>query len=101
MVYGKIENYDKAIKIASTIHNFNLLAEDAAVIGTRLAAWIENETGEVPLEHPEIEWVPKDINNQDSIKSAHFKSGDFYFFGKFLEDLIGKEIKEEKKIDIK
>jgi hypothetical protein len=101
LVYGKIGNYDKAIKIASTTHNFNLLAEDEAVIGTRRAPWIEKERGDTPVEYSEIEWVPK--NDQDSIKSAHLKLGDFHFFGKFLEDLIGKETKEdkEKKIESK
>lgn len=101
LVYGNIEKYDNAIKIACTTHNFNLLAEDEAVIGTRRAAWVEKEKGEIP-EYPEIEWILKDKNKQDSIKSAHFKLGDFYILGKFLEELIGKEIKEgrEKKIEI-
>ncbi len=101
LVYGKIGNYDKAIKIASTTHNFNLLAEDEAVIGTRRAPWIEKESEDTILEYPEIEWVPK--NDKDSIKAAHLKLGDFHFFGNLLEDLIGKETKEdkEKKIEIK
>lgn len=101
LIHGKIEKYDKALKVAGNTHNFNLLAEDEAVIGTGRAAWIEKEKGEVP-EYPEIEWIPKDINNLDSIKSAHFKLGDFYILGKFLEDLIGKEKKEgrENKIEI-
>jgi len=95
LVYGKIKKYDNAIKIAGTNHNFNLLAEDEAVIGTRRAAWVEREKGDL-REYPEIEWVPKDPNNQDSIKSAHFKLADFSFFGEFLESLIGKEIKEDR-----
>jgi hypothetical protein len=100
LVYGKIKKYDNAIKIAGTNHNFNLLAEDEAVIGTRRAAWVEREKGDL-REYPEIEWIPKDTNNQDSIKSAHFKLGDFSFFGEFLESLIGKEIKDgrENKIE--
>jgi hypothetical protein len=100
LVYGQLKIYRKAIDIAVANHNFNLLAEDEAVIGTRRAPWIEKESVDT-LESPEIEWVTKDSNDkskQDTIKSAHFKLGDFYFFGNFLQDLVGKETKEEKKI---
>jgi hypothetical protein len=42
--------------MALTTHNFNLLAEDEAVIGTRRAPWIEKESGDTPvMEYPEIE----------------------------------------------
>jgi hypothetical protein len=95
LVYGKIENYDNAIKIAGITHNFNLLAEDEAVIGTRRAAWEEKEKGDIPGD-PEIEWIPKDKNNQDSMKSAHLKLGNFFFFGEFLEGLIGRDMQEDK-----
>ena len=72
-----------------------------AVIGTRHGPWIEKESAEITLEFPEIEWTSKDNDDSNLKKSAQFKLGNFDSFGKFLEVLIGEEIKEEKKIDNK
>jgi hypothetical protein len=94
LVYGEIAKYQKAIKMASTTHNFNLLAKDEAIIGTRCAPWMEKEKCDTHVDYSEIEWVPK--KDSDSLQLAHFKLGDFQVFGNLLSDLIGQETKEDK-----
>lgn len=101
LVYGKLENYEKAIKISRTTHNFNLLGFDEAVIGTRRAAWIEKESFEIPKEYPEIKWLQMDETDANSKKAAQFMLGDFNYFGTFLKELVGEIPYEEIKIDHK
>jgi len=95
LVHGELKKYPNAIGLASTRANFNLLAEDEAIIGTKRALWIEKENPDNSSQQIAIEWVVKDKNKANSPKQAQFKLGDFARFGALLEDLIGAEKQKE------
>jgi len=91
LVYGDIKNYPSAIKIAKTIANFSLLADDEGVIGMKQASWFEKEVSGKKSQLVAIEWVPKKNEAQETAAQAKFKLGDFVRLGNFLEEMIGAE----------
>ncbi len=95
LVHGELKKHPNAIGLASTRANFNLLAEDEAIIGTKRALWIEKENIDDSLQQIAVEWVVKDKTKGNSLKQAQFKLGDFTRFGALLEDLIGADKQRE------
>jgi hypothetical protein len=85
LVHGNINNYPKAIQLANSIPNFNLLAENESIIGTKRLAWIEKDNPDGP-QNSAIEWV-----DDGKTKKSKFKLGDFKLFGALLEDIIGSD----------
>lgn len=96
LTYGEIKNYPVAIKIAKSIPNFSLLAEDEAVIGMKQAAWIEKENAGEKIENGAVDWTEKKRGEKEISSQARFKLGDFMRFGTFLEDIIGVELKDKE-----
>jgi len=89
LLYGPINDYEQALKLASSRSNLSLLAENGAVIGTCQGKWsidsaVENHTG-ISL-----------VKENDEIKEVKFNLGDFKELGNHLVQLIGKEIKEDE-----
>lgn len=91
LVHGELKKYPNAIGLANTGANFNLLAEDEAIIGTKRALWIEKENTDNSSHQIAVEWEAKDEKKANSLKNARFKLGDFARFGALLEDLIGTD----------
>jgi len=91
LVYGGLDQYPNAIKLANNIANFNLLAEDEAIIGTKRASWIEKDNSHLSSQQIAVDWVDKPESVDDPNKQARFKLGDFVRFGDLLEDLIGDD----------
>ena len=89
LVHGELKKYPNAIGIASNSANFNLLAEDEAMVGTKRLSWIEKESIDSSSHQIAVEWVAKDKKTANSPKQGRFKLGDFVQFGTLLEDLIG------------
>lgn len=96
LVHGELKKYTNAIGIAEIMANFNLLAEDEAIIGTKRASWVEKENIDSNSHQIAVEWVAKDEKTATSPKKARFKLGDFTQFGALLEDLIGAEKQKER-----
>ncbi len=96
LLHGSLQNYPKAVTLASMQANLSLLGKDEAVIGTRRASWMENESSESSLQSNVVEWVAKDEKGGDGLTQARFKLGDFAGFGAFLEDLIGADRETRK-----
>jgi hypothetical protein len=99
LAYGEIKEYPGAIKIGKIIPNFNLLAEDEAVIGTKQSSWTEKEgLAENPMKMA-IEWIEKEKKGENPIVQAKFKLGDFVKLGEFLEEIMGTELKNEETVN--
>jgi hypothetical protein len=70
MLYGPLDDYPEAAKMASGLHNLVLLAQDSAIIGGSRGAWAarDDEAGE---------------------EARTCDLGDFVAFGAFLQGLTG------------
>ena len=99
LLFGALKEYPKAISLASTRSNLNLLAEDAAVIGTRQAEWLCKEVSGKALSSPPVEWVSA-AKGETEISIPKFKLGDFTRLGHFLNDLVGENSQESEKINV-
>lgn len=94
LLYGPLNNYPKAIRLASSRANLTLLANDEAVIGTRRGPWSAEESEELKaLPFNPVQWVAA-ATDSDETRTA-FTLGDFANLGRFLEDLIGTEPRKE------
>lgn len=96
LVYGDIKNYPNAIKIAKTIANFSLLADDEGVIGMKQAPWFKKEASGDKSQLVAIEWVSSKVGAEEIVAQAKFKLGDFVLLGNFLEEMIGADAKEKE-----
>lgn len=120
MLYGKIENYPKALSIAANRANLVLIARDKGVIGTRVGTWKTRDVlyqedilrNIVSLSEPEkANRTEEKTDNEDEmvratnqeretsgdeIRDAQIEIGDFAVFGDFIQDLIGEEISLER-----
>jgi len=94
LLFGPLKEYPKAIELGSRRTNFNILAEDESIIGTKRAAWIESDSADkYSTNSIAVDWILKAEKITDVVKVARFKLGDFNNFGQFLEELIGLEQK--------
>lgn len=89
LLFGKLENYPKAVKLAVSRANLSLLAEDEAIIGTKRAKWTESPTENAEKPSICVDWVISNGVNGQPVARAQFKLGDFARFGAFLEELLG------------
>lgn len=90
LLFAPIEKYPEAIKLAATRSNLSLLAKDEAIIGTKRGKWLKQETGR------NSDLIAVDYKEEvEEVVELMFKLGDFDSFGRFVLDLIGKEIEEE------
>jgi hypothetical protein len=88
LVYGEIENYTNAIKIASVIQNFSLIAFDQGIIGTKLGFWGEKKN--IPDNDIINKIIIKDTENlqqENEYYSVSFEIGDFNKFTSLLHNL--------------
>jgi hypothetical protein len=87
-LYGPIGNYPGCTAIAGKRANLNVLAEDAAVIGTKLAKWPVGKAAPDCTDTLVVNWAadPGDPTKRD----ARFKLGDFSVLAAFTEELIGE-----------
>ena len=90
LLYGEIGKYTKAVKLACERSNLSLLAEDGAVISGREAKWHEKEPESAASDHRGwVTWTPIDPKDDKSRQAVRFHLGDFFVFGKFVNELIG------------
>lgn len=92
LLYGKLENYPDAIKLANSNSNLSLLAADKAIIGSKCAPWTKRSKEDIE-DSIAVHWGN---NEAEEICQAYFDLGDFCSLGKFLEDIIGDDRKGEK-----
>lgn len=89
IVHGELNRYSKATSEAICRANFNLLAVDQAIIGTKCLPWQEKAHSDAIIEHTGIDWEPKDPADTSSSKVAKFNLGDFVRFGDLLREITG------------
>lgn len=88
LMYGDIGNHSNAVSLARERGNLSLIAENAAVIGTKESPWGEfQEKPDSNLPSGTVEWA-KGPDEKDPWR-AIFKLGDFRCFGAFLQDISG------------
>lgn len=91
LLFGDIENYTKAVKLASERPNLTLLARNGAVVSGRQGNWYDKELESVTVEQSQwITWKAFDSGDDKSRQVAQFHLGDFEIFGKFLSELVGQ-----------
>lgn len=95
LLYGELDNYEAAIRLASTRTNLTLIAFDKGVVGGIKAAWSTGEqSGELPLSH---KWLVNVPNTEDPKETDHteLRLGDFGVLGEFLKVLSGGQFEKE------
>ena len=70
LLFGSLDDYKDAVKLACGRSNLTLLARDGAIVNGQKISWAENESTEVS-------------------QGKEFTLGDFAKFGVFLHELIG------------
>ena len=89
LLYGNLEDYPEAIKLASTVGNLSLMARNGAVIGTRKGTWDNREPSDTSIWTGAVELAADPAGG--TAKVATFQLGDFARLGKFLAALIGHD----------
>lgn len=89
LLFGHLDDYPEAAKIAMRTGNLSLMASDKAIIGTRYGVWDNKTPGEMATWSGAVEL--QDGPEADSEKVVTFKLGDFARLGKFLASLIGND----------
>jgi hypothetical protein len=90
LLFGKLDTYPQATKIASSRSNINVMARDAGIIGTRRYVWPMGRDAKSCDDSVAVEWV-RDAA-KPGLKDAQFTLGDFSSFASFLGDLTGRDI---------
>jgi len=94
LLFGRLDGYPEAVRLARHRSNLNLLAENGAVISGDRFDWAQR-AGEaldgLPV-NKWIKWVPVD----GGTNSAALRLGDFAVFGEFLRDIIGPTIQRSR-----
>jgi len=85
LLYSGQNDYVDAFKAAEKQPNLNLLAADAAVLGTRKSDWQQTLSEHNPMHGISVVSESKTNSDGDSIDVPKFNLGDFKAFGKFLE----------------
>lgn len=92
LLYGELENYPDAIKLADSNSNLSLLAADQAIIGSKCSPWAKRSKEDIE-DSIAVHWEDNEV---EELCQAYFDLGDFCSLGKFLEDIIGDDRKGEK-----
>ncbi|MFA6147883.1 MAG: SIR2 family protein [bacterium] len=94
LLYGKIDKYDNAIKLAKLYPNFRIHADDGSIIGTQKITWIEQENQPCQqLPDNVVQWTQKD---EASKWNARFLLGDFAKLGNLLEYISRNRYRKEQ-----
>ena len=95
LLYDRIGDYEKAVRLARERPNLSLLARDGGLISGQDAKWPEKSSDSISTDkRVGVTWVP--INPDDKehddkkMKAAQFTLGDFSVFGTFLRELVGQ-----------
>lgn len=88
-LFGKLDDFPDAKKLAGIAGNLNVLARDGGVIGTRTGAWITKDTPLPSDESVALDWVAV---GGGPAKRAEFRLGDFARFGAFVAEMIGADL---------
>jgi hypothetical protein len=97
LLYGKLENYPKAISLAENRrHNLSLWAFDEAIIGAVRGEWKISNTNN--LEEDELYQHCKSTSalTEKPDNKISIELGDFQVLGGYLQSLIGSDLNEEK-----
>ena len=90
LLYGKLDDYPKAKRMASRCSNLILLADNAAVIGSRAGIWPTVGKGDISAHGATSVAVEWDDQADGKNRTAHFTLGDFVKLGTFFEQLLGR-----------
>jgi len=88
LLYGRLDEYPQAIKLALKRSNLTLLARDGAIISSQKAKWQEKGAEVESADNDWIKWTQPD--SLDDKYTAEFQLGNFAVFGQFLHELIGR-----------
>ena len=87
LLYGNIGSYPHLARLAANRINLNVLAKDAAMIGSRTAPWTKGRDAVSCSDSTAIKWEVDPANA--ALKDARFVLGDFASLGSFVKELIG------------
>jgi hypothetical protein len=88
LLFGEINDYPSLAKLAATRANLNAFGRDAAIIGTRSAAWTGGKSATGTCDSIAVKWLADAAN--PGARNASFTLGDFARFAEFIEDLTGE-----------
>ena len=90
LMFGKVEDYGEATRLARMRPNLNVLARDGGIIRAQRVEWSERDSESITqVDSSSIAWTQQ----QGSSKfSAEFKLGDFAAFGQFLREIGGGDL---------
>ena len=93
LLFGEVDKYEKAVALAKSRPNLNVLARDGGVLSGRRVDWSEKESEAVtqPVTGA-IAWTPKTPSDSQSRHKAQVRLGDFQVFGQFLRQLVGESL---------
>lgn len=80
LLFGNLNDYPTAQRLAQRRSNLSLLAADGAVVGTTRGGWTDEHGKEGALAAPGL----------SRISNAPFRLGDFSAFGELLAEMIGQ-----------
>ena len=85
-MYGNLEKYDSAVKMARGRGNFCVFARDSGVIGTKREEWSSREESPNSNQRIGIEWQE---DGEEGNWQEVFTLGNFEKFGEFLRSVTG------------
>jgi hypothetical protein len=91
LLHGNLDKYPQITPLSQSRINFNALARDKAVIGTRPALWTQGKDAGISIDSTAVKWVT-DLANAH-LKNAEFLLGDFSKFSTFAKELVGEPSK--------
>ena len=97
LLFGELDNYTEATRLAEQRANLTVLAIDAGVVGGRASTWIEAEPDALP--HVGDDWVRWTKSDADDKVRATLQLGDFAALGSFLLALLGSPPEPEESPD--
>jgi hypothetical protein len=84
-----LAKYPQVTALSQNRVNFNAIAKDKGVVGTRAASWTRGKDPASCADSPAVQWVPDPTGG--SLKNAQFLLGDFANFAVFAKELIGEQ----------
>ena len=93
LLHGSLKDYGRAVQVAKSRANLNVLAQDEAVIGTKAGAWTRGRSAASCTDSVAVKWTPdpKDPKKKDGTLLL----GDFAILADFAENLIGVRQRSE------